>query len=381
MPAIDGNPAPGYVLGNTTVDPKTVDVLGPEARSSGSTEALTEPVSVAGARQDVTETVTIGFLDPSLRLKTPRLASVTVQVMPGPVERPLRERAVHLRNLARGLKAQAMPNAVDVVLRGSREGVGRVDADEVVALTSTSRGSAPAQYALTVHVDSPPDAGVARIDPATVQVRISSGKKLTLPRLFGTDGVRGTAGEYPLDPPTVRRLGAALVRALPPAPARRGCWSAATRASRADGSKQSSPTARRGEGATVTSAGIVPTPAVAYLTRTRGLRRRRRDFRVAQSLRGQRHQGVLRPRREVHRARRARRSRRSSPIRRGTSAAASRRRCRAPISSAPISITCGPSSAEGARSAAFRLGDRLRQRRDDDRRAAAVPRASASTSR
>ena len=34
-------------------------------------------------------------------------------------------------------------------------------------------------------------------------------------RLFGTDGVRGTAGEYPLDPVTVRRLGAALVRALP----------------------------------------------------------------------------------------------------------------------------------------------------------------------
>ena len=36
-----------------------------------------------------------------------------------------------------------------------------------------------------------------------------------MPRLFGTDGVRGKAGAYPLDPPTVRRLGAALVRALP----------------------------------------------------------------------------------------------------------------------------------------------------------------------
>ena len=30
-------------------------------------------------------------------------------------------------------------------------------------------------------------------------------------RLFGTDGVRGTAGEYPLDHETVARLGAALV--------------------------------------------------------------------------------------------------------------------------------------------------------------------------
>src|SRR5215204_2146195 len=39
-------------------------------------------------------------------------------------------------------------------------------------------------------------------------------------RLFGTDGVRGRAGTYPLDHVTVRRIGAALVRALPPGAAR-----------------------------------------------------------------------------------------------------------------------------------------------------------------
>ena len=36
---------------------------------------------------------------------------------------------------------------------------------------------------------------------------------MTTTRLFGTDGVRGKAGVYPLDHVTVRRLGAALVRA------------------------------------------------------------------------------------------------------------------------------------------------------------------------
>ena len=35
-------------------------------------------------------------------------------------------------------------------------------------------------------------------------------------KLFGTDGVRGRAGQYPLDVPTIRRLGAALTRALKP---------------------------------------------------------------------------------------------------------------------------------------------------------------------
>ena len=35
-----------------------------------------------------------------------------------------------------------------------------------------------------------------------------------MPHLFGTDGVRGRAGEYPLDHATVARIGAALVRAM-----------------------------------------------------------------------------------------------------------------------------------------------------------------------
>jgi phosphoglucosamine mutase len=93
-------------------------------------------------------------------------------------------------------------------------------------------------------------------------------------KLFGTDGVRGTAGQYPLDPLTVRRLGAALVRALPrgqeskDGPARllvgrdtreSGVWIEAELACGAFG-----------EGAEVTSAGVVPTPAIAYLTRTAG---------------------------------------------------------------------------------------------------------------
>ena len=33
-------------------------------------------------------------------------------------------------------------------------------------------------------------------------------------RLFGTDGIRGVAGEAPLDPPTVRRFGRALAATL-----------------------------------------------------------------------------------------------------------------------------------------------------------------------
>jgi phosphoglucosamine mutase len=85
-------------------------------------------------------------------------------------------------------------------------------------------------------------------------------------RLFGTDGVRGVAGVYPLDPPTVARLGAALVRTLGAArPARLVIG----RDTRESGEWIARELARGagGEGAAVTDAGVMPTPGVAYLAR------------------------------------------------------------------------------------------------------------------
>jgi phosphoglucosamine mutase len=82
--------------------------------------------------------------------------------------------------------------------------------------------------------------------------------------LFGTDGIRGTAGTFPLDVQTVRRVGAALVRALPHQNAKlligrdtreSGVWIERELAYGA-----------RLAGASVQSIGVGPTPAVAYLT-------------------------------------------------------------------------------------------------------------------
>jgi phosphoglucosamine mutase len=89
-------------------------------------------------------------------------------------------------------------------------------------------------------------------------------------RLFGTDGVRGVAGIYPLDHLTVRRLGAALIRALPRGgEAPRVLIGRDTRES-GEWLEQELAHGAAGEGAQVTSVGVVPTPAVAYLTRSAG---------------------------------------------------------------------------------------------------------------
>jgi len=173
VPAVDGRPAPGFVVGPLTADPPIVEVEGPESAVSRATEAVTEPVSVSSARDRVSRTVTLGVLDPLLRLKNARSAVVSVQIVAAPMERTLRDRPVHLRNLPPNLSAEAAPTAVDVALRGSRETIGRLEADDVVAYVDLA-GLGAGQYQLTVHAEAAPEAGVTHIEPTTVQVRMTS---------------------------------------------------------------------------------------------------------------------------------------------------------------------------------------------------------------
>ena len=86
--------------------------------------------------------------------------------------------------------------------------------------------------------------------------------------LFGTDGVRGTAGEYPLDRRTVSRLGGALARAM--GGAERPLRFIVGRDTRESGEWIEVELARGAStaGARLTSAGVIPTPAIAYVTRS-----------------------------------------------------------------------------------------------------------------
>jgi phosphoglucosamine mutase len=88
-------------------------------------------------------------------------------------------------------------------------------------------------------------------------------------KLFGTDGVRGVAGQPPLDDTTVMRLGAALVRTLRRDTPVRVIVGRDTRES---GFWIERALARgvRASGGDVLSVGVIPTPAVAVLTRQHG---------------------------------------------------------------------------------------------------------------
>jgi hypothetical protein len=174
-PRLEGKPAAGFVVGKRTVDPATVEIIGPDSAVERATEALTEPVSVSGARELVRETVKVGMVDSALRLKTSRAAVVEVEIVPAPVERTVHNVPVHLKNLAPNLNAEANPTMVDVSVRGSREGLSRLRGDDVSAYVDLA-GLGAGPYTLPVRADALGEAGTTAIDPTVVQVKITNGK-------------------------------------------------------------------------------------------------------------------------------------------------------------------------------------------------------------
>ena len=285
--------------------------------------------------------MTVGLLDPALRLKTQRTVTVTVQIVPGPVERTVANRPVHLRNLGANLSAQAMPAVVDVGLRGSREALSAARGRRRDRVRRSRGPRARASTRSPVHADASErrrrgahragDGAGANHQcqklngmPATASVR-----HRRRPR-HGRRSIRSirrpSAGSAPRSSARCRTATARSPRGCSIGRDTResGAWIEAELAHGAVGRRRGRHERRRRADA----GRRLPHAA-------RGLRRRRRDLRVAQSVRGQRHQGVLRPRREVHRARRARsRSDRRRPVverrrraaRRAVAAGAGRRR-------------------------------------------------------
>jgi hypothetical protein len=171
VPQVDGEPAPGYTKVRVSVEPAEVEVVGPESALRDLNEATTEPVELKASAAQVRETVTIGILNSSARLRVPQNAVVTVDIEPVKTEITINAVPVRLQQLRAGQRAQATPPNVSVSVRGDdavlkQLGTGAIEAS--VDLTGLGAG----RYRLPVRIAPSPLFGVVRVDPPQVQITI-----------------------------------------------------------------------------------------------------------------------------------------------------------------------------------------------------------------
>jgi len=167
-PRLVGRPAAGFEVGEVTTDPRDVRIAGPRSRVQEVESAYTEPLSIEGADNSVTDAVNMGLEDPMLRiLGSPRVrATVRIQEVEG--ERKLEDVPIEVRAGTGAVR----PATVDVVLAGPASllrSLGRGDVHPWVDLSAPRAGEA-AQVAVDL---APGHAGlrVKSLSPAEVSAR------------------------------------------------------------------------------------------------------------------------------------------------------------------------------------------------------------------
>jgi YbbR domain-containing protein len=171
VPAVEGDPASGFVVARITVEPSTVQIEGPESRLNEVSEATTEPLLVSGATGPIVDTVTVGVSDSAVRLPEALNARVTIDIMPAPVERTVSGVPVHLRNVTAGLHASVSPETVRVTIRGGKEALDAIGSDGVDVFVDLA-GLGPGRYNLRVRAEPAQAFGLVRIDPAVARIAI-----------------------------------------------------------------------------------------------------------------------------------------------------------------------------------------------------------------
>ena len=171
VPALEGEPAPGFVVGRVVVEPATVAVVGPRSKLRQLTEAITEPLDLTDASVPMEELLTVGVADPSLRLETPRAARVTVEIVRAPVERTLAEVPVRVRNVAAGLSASLTPESITVTVHGPPELMRGLENNAVGAFVDLA-GQGAGVYNLPVAVAPHRAFRVTQFEPSVVLVEL-----------------------------------------------------------------------------------------------------------------------------------------------------------------------------------------------------------------
>jgi len=171
-PSVEGRPAPGYEIGSITSDPATVEIIGPESSLRGLNEAMTEPISVSNATRPIREVVTVGVADPSVRLRTPQTAEVTVQVVTGSAQRTVRDVPIQIRNLDNGLRARLQPTAVSMTIRGTERAISELSVDGLDVFVDAA-GLGAGDHPATVRVLVAQGLTVEHVEPQTVRLRIT----------------------------------------------------------------------------------------------------------------------------------------------------------------------------------------------------------------
>ena len=170
-PEVDGEPAPGYEIRRVTVEPASVEVVGPESALRDLAGAVTEPIELKASAAQIRESVDVVILNSMARLRQPQRAVVTVDIQPVRTERLIGAVPVRMHHLRAGQRAQSNPPNVAVTVRADESALKTIGISSIEASVDLT-GLGAGRYSLPVRVAPSRLFGVVRVDPPQVQITI-----------------------------------------------------------------------------------------------------------------------------------------------------------------------------------------------------------------
>lgn len=165
----EGEPARGFRVVQTTVEPAEVTIQGPESQVKALTEVGTEIIKLSGRERSATLTVRLAPAPPNVRYLGPQSYTVTLEIEERQGTRVLAERPVTIRNLPEdGGVYEVSPAKVNITLHGPVRSLEALDVDQLTAYVDAVDID-PARRGLQerpIRVDPPPELRLGGVSPA-----------------------------------------------------------------------------------------------------------------------------------------------------------------------------------------------------------------------
>ncbi|MCL5676442.1 MAG: CdaR family protein [Firmicutes bacterium] len=170
---VTGQPAPGYRVGEITLNPKTVKVRATSLESLRAVgSVLTQPLDIKGASAGITREV--GLQMPAGgEILQPQTVTITVRIEADTVSKGFDQLPVQVRNLGQGLSAAVTPAAVSATVEGPRQVMANLQASDIVLFVN-AQGLGAGDYQLPVQVAVPQGIRLIDMSPRIITLTIEA---------------------------------------------------------------------------------------------------------------------------------------------------------------------------------------------------------------
>lgn len=156
VPSLEGNPAHGYDITNTTVNPTVVKVFGPKSMVQSLPNIETEPIQIDGISGDFSTETKLHNFNPLIHMEDSDFkAKVSLSVSESGMSREFSLVRVTYRNIPEGIDVELPTLSTNIILEGQTLQLERVLESQVSAWVDCSQISEPGTYTLPVKVSAP----------------------------------------------------------------------------------------------------------------------------------------------------------------------------------------------------------------------------------